>query len=554
MFRMSQNVQMNLNDRMLYINDQTRKAIDSSRAKMVGDIIYPNVDESRFSGLYSSNGSRPNILICRYVSALILKRMYRLSDEVLLEFIRCGSLNFQYALHTTQEETQPLSESSLRRFRRKVEAYNHENSCDLIKDEFERISRKMAVDMGVLHEDVNAGEDDDTVTLVRMDSMEIEAHAKAMTRIEILYTTNLIVIRYLLKKGFKDIIPESLLHYLSEDDHNKVMYYRVAEDKKAGVQDNRVAEAVKEMIQLQSAMQEHFGAKLLETIPEYKVFQRVLEEQTRLDDQGERVPKDKKDISPDSVQNPFDATVTYRYKRGQHHGHVLNAAEAVDDSGNGIIVHATVEPNTVSDSAMAKEYMEQLPDNGPKQIFTADGAYNSDELKELAAKKNVTIQTTSLTGKETNDVFADFVLNDEETTILSCPAGKVPTSCNYNPNNGRIMAKMPDNCCATCPHREQCKAKVCKKRQRSSVSVTGKMVARASQARSFSTEDGKKNARRRNGVEGIMSVMRRKYDIDHIPVFGLERLKLWVWTTLLSYNLVKYQKYQLTTAKKALAT
>ena len=441
---------------------------------MVGDIIYPNVDESRFSGLYSSNGSRPNILICRYVSALILKRMYRLSDEVLLEFIRCGSLNFQYALHTTQEETQPLSESSLRRFRRKVEAYNHENSCDLIKDEFERISRKMAVDMGVLHEDVNAGEDDDTVTLVRMDSMEIEAHAKAMTRIEILYTTNLIVIRYLLKKGFKDIIPESLLHYLSEDDHNKVMYYRVAEDKKAGVQDNRVAEAVKEMIQLQSAMQEHFGAKLLETIPEYKVFQRVLEEQTRLDDQGERVPKDKKDISPDSVQNPFDATVTYRYKRGQHHGHVLNAAEAVDDSGNGIIVHATVEPNTASDSTMAKEYMEQLPDNGPKQIFTADGAYNSDKLKELAAKKNVTIQTTSLTGKETNDVFADFVLNDEETAILSCPAGKVPTSCNYNPNNGRITAKMPDNCCATCPHREQCKAKVCKKRQRSSVSVTGK--------------------------------------------------------------------------------
>lgn len=55
-------------------------------------------------------------------------------------------------------------------------------------------------------------------------------------------------------------------------------------------------------------------------------------------------------------------------------------------------------------------------------------------------------------------------------------------------------------------------------------------------------------------MEGIMSVMRRKYDIDHIPVFGLERLKLWVWTTLLSYNLVKYQKYQLTTAKKALAT
>lgn len=553
MFRKRRDVQMDLNDRLLNMNDQTWKAINASRSKLVGDVIYPNIDETRFSGLFSDKGSRPNILICRYVSALILKRMYRLSDEDFLEFLRTGAMNFQYALHTTQEKIQPLSESSLRRFRRKVEAYNQENNCDLIKDEFVRISRKMALDMGLLHEDVNAGESDDTVTLVRMDSMEIEAHAKAMTRIEILYTTNLIVIRFLLKKGFKEIIPEGLLHYLSEDDHNKVMYYRVAEDKKAGVQDERVAETVKEMVLLQSVLQEHFGAKLLETIPEYKVFQRVLDEQTMLNEQGERIPKDKGNISPNSVQNPFDETVTYRYKRGQHHGHVLNTAEAVDDSGNGIIVHAALEKNTTADNTMAEKYMETLPDNGPKQVFTADGAYNSDALNELAARKNVTIHTTALTGKETNEVFADFVLNEEKTAILQCPAGKVPTSCQYNENKEEIKAKMPDNCCADCPHRDQCKAKVNNKKQRSTVSVTSKMVARARQARSFSTEEGKKNARRRNGVEGIMSVMRRKYDVDHIPVFGIDRLKLWIWTTLLSYNLVKYQKYQMALAKQALA-
>lgn len=57
----------------------------------------------------------------------------------------------------------------------------------------------------------------------------------------------------------------------------------------------------------------------------------------------------------------------------------------------------------------------------------------------------------------------------------------------------------------------------------------------------------------RNGVEGIMSVMRRKYDIDHIPVFDLERLKSWIWTTLLSYDLVKYQKYKVSLEKQAVA-
>ena len=553
MFREGQPIQQNIDDRMLYINKQTQKAIDKSRAKLVGDVVYPNVDERKFAGLYSEAGSRPNIEIRRYVSALVLKRMYRLSDEVLIENLRCGGLNYQYALHTTQEEEQPISESSLRRFRRKVEAYNEEHSCDLIKEEFQRISRKMAVKMGVLHEDPSKGEDESKPILVRMDSMEIEAHAKAMTRIEILYTANVIVIRYLLKKKFNEIIPEALNHYLEKEDHNRVLYYREEENKKAGIQDTRAAELVKEMLILQEAMKANFSEIFLNKIPEYRIFERVLNEQTTINKEGVRVPKDKKEISADSVQNPFDATVTYRYKRGQHHGFALNATEAVDDNGNGIVIHATLEPNTASDSKMAEEYVDQLVDNGPEQIITVDGAFNSDELQEKAKRKNVKIQTTALTGKPTDDVFGDFELNEEETEVIRCPKGYSPLSCQYNSHNGIITAKMPNNCCETCPLRENCKANVNDKKHSSSVKVTGKKVTRAKLARFFSTEEGKKNANRRNGVEGIMSVMRRKYDVDHIPVFGINRVKTWIWTTLISYNLVKYQKYQTTCAKQAIA-
>lgn len=543
MFRQSLDLQMTLDDRMLYANKQTRKAVESSRAKMVGDIVYPLVDESRFASLFSDAGSRPNIEIKRYVSALVLKRMYRMPDEMLIEFIRCGALNFQYALHTTQEDTQPLSESSLRRFRRLVEAYNDEHKCDLIKEEFERISKMMAMNMGVLHDDPNKGEDDTAPIIVRMDSMEIEAHAKAMTRIEILYTSIVIVLRYLHKKKFSDIIPDELAHYNEEGDHNRVMYYRVAEDKKAGIQDTRVAETINEMLLLQKAMEDYFTKKMLSEIPEYQIFERVLEEQTCLDENGKRVPKAKENIAPTSVQNPFDETVTYRYKHGQHHGHVLNVAEACDDDGNGVIIYATLEPNVQQDNKLAEEYVKQLPDNGPKQVLVGDGAFNGEELEKLAAQKNVTLQTTSLTGKAADDIFADFVLNEEKTAVLNCPKGLVPVSNKYSVKDGTITAVIPERACAECPYKERCKANIGKKK--TSVRVTGKTVARAKQARHFSTEEGKKNACRRNGVEGIMSVMRRKYDVDHIPVFRLERLKNWIWTTLISYNLVKYQKYML---------
>ncbi len=550
MFRESQDVQMNLNDRMLTANAQTRRAVDSSRAKLVGDIIYPNIDETKFKGLFSEKGSRPNLEIRRYVSALVLKRMYGLSDEVMLEFLRCGALNFQYALHTTQEEKQPLCESSIRRFRRRLETYNKEHHCDLVKEEFERISERMAVDMGLLRQDPNSGEETAAPIILRMDSMEIEAHAKVMTRIEILYTANVILLRYLLKKGYEEMIPKELSHYLEKDDHNKVMYYRVSQDKKAGVQDTRVAETVREMILLQESFSENFTQKFLSAVPEYQIFCRVLEEQTWVNDEGNRIPKDKKEISADSVQNPFDATVTYRYKRGQHHGHVLNVAEVCDEEGNGILLHGTVEPNTQSDSRMAEEYMETLPDDGGKKRLIMDGAYNSEGLEKLAKEKNVEIQTTSLTGKAPEDIMADFVLNEEETEILACPVGNIPTVCKYNPKNGKIIASMPDHCCATCPHRDKCKAKINNKKKKSTVHVIGKTVARAKQARNFTTKEGKKNACRRNGVEGIMSVMRRKYRVDQIPVFGLERLKTWIWTSLLSYNLVKYQKYKMRLEKE----
>ncbi len=70
-----------------------------------------------------------------------------------------------------------------------------------------------------------------------MDSMEIEAHAKVMTCLEILYTANVIMLRYLLKREMGNLIPAELSHYLANGDHNQTLYYRVAEEQKAAEQE-----------------------------------------------------------------------------------------------------------------------------------------------------------------------------------------------------------------------------------------------------------------------------------------------------------------------------
>lgn len=543
MFREAKDEQLSLFDRVVCATAQAKTAVEQSRAKLIGDVVYPNIDERKFSGLFSGVDSRPNIPVRQYVCALVLKRAYGLSDEVMLELLRCGALNFQYALHTTNDDEQPLSESSLRRFRRRIEAYNKEHNCDLIKEEYTRISRLMAVDMGLIGKDVDTDAGITGGFIVRMDSMEIEAHAKAMSRIEIVYTSTAIILRYLCKKGFENIIPEAFSHYFDESDKNKLVYHRSKSDQSEGKKDTRLKECVQEMCILKSVMEESFSAPLLDAIPEYQVFLRVFDDQTKVDQDGNIVPKDSKEILPSSVQNPFDETVTYRNKKGAHHGFVLNVAEAVDDNGNGIIIDADIDQNIRSDASLAEAYMERQPDNGSRQTLIADGAYNSDQLDKLAEKKNIDIQTTALTGAEPWDIDADFVLNEEGTAIVSCPCGIVPLRSKYNAKTGLIVATMPNCCCASCPHVNECNNFINERKKTCRVHLTKKMVKRAKQARSFSTEEGKANARRRNGVEGIMSVLRRKYHVDQLPVFGLDRYKPWIWATLIAYNLAKYQKY-----------
>ena len=208
MYRETQDHQMSLNDRYLTAGSQTRSAVEKSRAWLVGQVIYPNVDESRFAALFSDDkGSRPNIPVRIYFCALVLKRMYGLSDEVLIEMIRCGALQFQYALHTTDADSQPLSLVSLSRFRRKVAEYDEANGCDLVKDEYVRISKKIAEAMPLLPKAVSEKEeeaDTDCSILARMDSMMVEAHAKVMPRVEILYTTIQIMLQLLIKEGLKN--------------------------------------------------------------------------------------------------------------------------------------------------------------------------------------------------------------------------------------------------------------------------------------------------------------------------------------------------------------
>ena len=69
--------------------------MEKSWAKVFSDEIFPAIDEERFRVLYSQNASRPNTPVNIIVGALIIKELFALSDDEIVENLMLD-IHYQY--------------------------------------------------------------------------------------------------------------------------------------------------------------------------------------------------------------------------------------------------------------------------------------------------------------------------------------------------------------------------------------------------------------------------------------------------------------------------
>lgn len=513
--------QLTLDDSYAFLSDRCKKIIDHSWAKSFADIVFPAIDEDKFSVLYSDQKfSRPNTPVNVVVGALMLKEQMQLSDEELTESIWCD-IRFQYALHTTGLKEQPVSDRTFSRFRERVLRYETETGENLLYEEMSHLT-----DVYAKYMNLNSN-------IKRMDSLMIASNCKRMSRLEIIYTTVSNAVRLFHELGLDERIPSSLIHYLDDDDRNKVIYYCKSEDVTS-----RLDKVISEAVTMKDLMTDD---EFLE-MSQYQLLIRVLKEQTDEDVDGNVTAKPKSNISPDSLQNPSDPDVTYCSKAGKDNkGYVGNVVETVGEHGNSLITDASYEVNSHSDSTFCKEHLNKRDDTSEHETVIADGAYGGVENRKLAESKNVTLVTTALTGKETDPIFAEFKLSDDGTKVLSCPCGYSPIKTTYYPKTGMCRALFPVNCCEHCPNRDRCKVK--QQRKSYAVHVSSKMASRAEYCKKLSSEEYRSLARKRNAIEGIPSVFRRRYHVDQIPVRGLKQFRIFFYMKVAAYNFNKLNNY-----------
>lgn len=505
--------QVSLTDSFSDLTAREQKALEKSWAKVFADEIFPAIDESRFAVLYSDKASRPNTPVNVTVGALIIKELFDHSDDEMVENLMLD-LHFQYALHTTSFDEQPLSDKSLSRFRKRCYDYERLHNVDLYHDCIKDLSKKIAKLMNI------------SGRVRRMDSMMIESNIRKLSRVELLYTCISKLVTYLNEKN-PVLVPEEFIHYCDPNDFNKVIYHQRSTDIETRLQ--LLLDDADKLIEICKDGFDH--------VTEYELFIRCMSEQTIVENATRRLlTKEDGIMSATALQNPSDPEATYRKKANkEYRGYVANLEESVGENGS-VITDYQYENNTYSDSQFIKDHLETLEKQEEAINLVADGAYSGVENQSLATEKNVNLITTSLAGRETADIMAEFIFNEEGTKVLSCPAGHAPKSCNYMKPSGQCTVSFPREVCASCSYQTECNPKVFKK---VSKIITSKAASeRAKTKRSMHGEEFKNYARFRNGVETVPSNLRMNYHLEKLPR-GKQRGKFFFGCKVAALNFKK---------------
>ena len=516
-----------------------RKLLEKGWTKDFREQIFPYINEHRFAVIYSKHSaSRPNSPVNIVIGLLILKEVMQLSDEELI-----GSLHFdnryQYALNTMHLPVQPVSINTLTNFRERLAKYLAETGIDLIKQEIEDLGGRIA---GYLKIDQQ---------LMRMDSLMISSSCKKLSRIELVYSVNHCMVKTLNKLA-PEAIPENCKGYLEKGHKNETIYR--TRDLEA---DSKLETLFKQTEALYQAAIAAGGKATSNKA--FAILSRFIQEQTISNEGGRFFPKPGKDISPESLQNPTDPDATYRQKYGANIGYVANVVNSYD-SKNQVIIHYDLEPNIYSDQKFADDTIKVLSQQDfadnitEKKNLITDGTYYSDELAQTANIHNIDLIPGELTGVKPNPEklsYDQFKVDEANHQVNSCPGGQTPDEAYYDVKGKCYTVKMSKEKCAVCPLQAKCPMKPQKKMN---VVYFSEKRYRTDLLRArMSTEEYRKLANSRAGVEGIPSVLRRRYRVDEMPIRGLVRSKIWFGFKIAAMNFKSLLKGNRRMAKELLS-
>lgn len=524
MFRKNNtNEQTSLFSRQDKWSNYMKRRVKKTWVSFYHDNIFPIIDEGPYKVLFSDNEATcPNVPINILVSLSIFKSLLNMSDEEVIDALMFDD-RIKYAVHTLDLAKQPGSENILNLFRRRICAYEAETGINLFDNTMREINDKL-VEMSGVKKNVK-----------RIDSMMISSSCKKLNRIELVYEVNKIFVKKVIEMDYS---VGKLKTYADAKNKTEVLY-----KTKTTEENNKLYQLLNDSIKLYKKFKNN---PKVNELKEFKTLKRLINEQY---DINNKKPRSNKEIKPIYMQTPYDEDATYRFKYGHNVGYTANIEEAMIEKGGAIVTDYDVDKNVVSDKEFLERHINKK-ENDEEETVIVDSAYYSDELEKEANKSNIKIHPTELVGKKVkDDLLYAFEIDEKNNKIVTCPNNQKPIEQIMSVDEKTMIAYFDRDMCINCNKKDKCPINILKTMANIRTKVS--TVNRAKQNHKRKEPNYIEISNKRAGIEGIPSVLRRRYHIDNRGGKGLMRLKMTFSTSIISINLKRMVKITNEKPKKA---
>ncbi len=407
--------------------DNLKKKYEKTWAKNFYEDVFSRIDETIFKVLFSEKYSKPNTPVNIYVSLEVLKELFGLSDEKLLEEFHFNNL-FIFAMGLNRIGEKTISERAFYYMRSRVVDYEDKNGINLFEKVFSLLKDDYIKKLGISKE------------IKRIDSTLIGSNIRRLNRLKLFLEVLNCFLKKLDDSNFSKLSDE-IKKYKDVNTENYVFSLTNDESKLK----------IKEIAEYLYRIKVLFENDSIKESESYNILARLVHEQINISDDGKKVElKDPKDLSSNSLQSPHDPDATYRKKGDQaRQGYSVSIAETCDpDNEIQIITDVIVEENNIDDSKILEDNFDTIMEDETEEIIT-DGAYLNKNVQEKLSSSEKNIIATAIRGKKpdhTKVSSTDFEIEDNK--IIKCPFGKKPTDQEFT--GEKIIARFSHDSCSGC--------------------------------------------------------------------------------------------------------
>ena len=408
--------------------ERMKKKIEHSEEYTFYKLIFSNIKEDIFSGLYSDKNSRPNAPINAMVSSLILMHRYQWTYEELFKHIEFNILT-KIALGLDSLETMPFCPATLFNFQNRLSRHFAETGEILLEKVFDHLTEKQLKTLKI------------KTHIQRTDSLAAASNIRNYTRLQLLVELLLRIWRILSDED-KTRFKEQFEPYVNKTS-GQYIYSLQASD---------IPHEIEKIAHLYYWIDQNLKPSYAEC-EIFKTFERVYAEQFVVVQEKVEI-KPPEHISSSSVQSPDDLDATYRNKdRKDIRGQSINVVEtAHPENPLNLITDVSVHPVNKDDSKVLHERLDTLKEKTPElEELHFDGAYGSSDNDRKCEQHGINPVQTAVRGPKPAVEMSIEKISDKAYTI-SCLQQTVTPA----PTRKRHKAIFDLAVCKRCPLRSTC--------------------------------------------------------------------------------------------------